>query len=121
LLVNEPTRDPRLLSAERLAEIIRLQDWQGPKPGGACDDREWERGVWRKAVEDAAAHIAAQEAMLVAFRQAAVLDEKLIDIRSLLIECDSELSSQGHGRPPSPSEHLLDLSWRLRSAYDTRR
>jgi hypothetical protein len=59
--MTEPTRDPRLLSAERLAEIIRLQDWQGPRPGGVCDDREWERGVWRKAVEDAAAHISAQD------------------------------------------------------------
>lgn len=103
----EPTRDPRLLTAKRLAD---LAEW-----------REVSEDMHGPLIDELLAHIAAQENMLVAFRQAAVMDEKPSDLRSLLIECDSELSAQGHGRPPSPSEHLLDLSRRLRSAYDTRR
>lgn len=41
-------------------------------------------------------------------------DRATAETRSCLIECDSELSAQGHGRPASPREELLRMSSRCR-------
>lgn len=40
-------------------------------------------------------------------------------IRSVLVECDSELSAIAHGRPPSSKEELASLYSRCREIYES--
>lgn len=44
--------------------------------------------------------------------------EDALTMRHIAIDCDSELSAQGHGRPPSHREQLLALSRSCRNVYE---
>lgn len=44
--------------------------------------------------------------------------DALLIIRHIAIDCDSELSAQAHGRPPSDKEALAGLSRSCRNVYE---
>lgn len=44
--------------------------------------------------------------------------EQIEELRKVLLDCDSELSAQGHGRPASDSGTLRRMSQRCRDLYD---